>query len=499
MKNLKYIILSAGLAITFFGCSDFLMEDPQDQVFVDNYFETENDAVAAVNSIYGILNSTSLPPTFGGAYHSSYWVATGLASDEMENRFVGVLEYDQLEIFAHTSVNGTLYDFWKNAYKGISNANFAIHGIPNISEFNIETDVRNRLLGEAHFLRALLYFDLVRMFGEIPLVVEKQPELFPEKNTTEEVYAQIKEDLQFAAANLFDSYDAGAGLGRATSGAAKTLLAKVHLTLGEWDECIGLCDEIINSGRYELWEDFADAFRIANENGKESIFNIGFGDGNGSISFWEVAQFNVRLLPRELTQQIPGVNAQGWQVATQHLFDSFDPDDRRRAVTMLTTVYALDGTNVSVEPHIRKYWDEESEPNAGNTHNDLPYLRYSDVFLMKAEALNEKNNGPDQAAYDAVNMIRKRARFDGETELNVLPDLENLNYESFKEALLNERRWEFTGEGKRWFDLVRFGKLEEKVAAAKTGVQPQSHHYLFPLPQEELDLNQNLLPQNPGY
>jgi hypothetical protein len=255
----------------------------------------------------------------------------------------------------------------------------------------------------------------------------------------------------------------------------------------------------LGSGQYELWEDFADAFRITNENGKESIFNIGFGDAGGSISFWEVAQFNVRLLPFQLREQIPGVNAQGWQVATQDLFDSYDINDRRLSVTLMDKVFALDGRIIKVEPHIRKYWDQESEPNAGNSENDLPYLRLSDVYLMKAEALNELNNGPNDEAYEAINTVRKRARFNGEIELDVLPDLSGLTYDSFKTALLNERRWEFTGEGKRWFDLVRFNKLNEAVKAAKPDAQVMNFHRLFPIPQEELDLNQNLLPQNTGY
>ncbi|GLR18739.1 membrane protein [Portibacter lacus] len=478
------------------SCTDILVEDPQDQIFVDNYFETENDAISAVNSIYAILNSTSTPPTFGGVYHSSYWVASGLASDEMENRFVGVLEYDQLENFTHNPVNGTLYDLWQNCYKGINNANFAINGIPDVS---MNEARKASLLGEARFLRGLLYFELVRLFGEVPLFIDTEPPLFPSKASVSEVYEQIKADLTFASENTFAEHDRGDGLGRATSGAAKSLLAKVHLTIGEYAACIALCDEVLDSGQYELWEDFADAFRIANENGKESIFNIGFGDANGSISFWEVGQFNVRLLPAQLKEQITGVNAQGWQVATQDLFDSYDPNDRRREVTLMDKVFALDGRVLSIEPHIRKYWDQESEPNGGNTENDFPYLRLSDIYLMKAEAINELNNGPNAEAYDAINTIRKRARFNGEITLDVLPDLEGLSYDSFKTALLNERRWEFTGEGKRWFDLVRFNKLEETVKAAKPEAQVSDFHKLFPIPQEELDLNKNLLPQNTGY
>ena len=492
----RLFILCTLLAAGILACKNLLEENPKDQVFVDNFFQTENDAVAAVNSVYGILNSTSTPPTFGGVYHSSYWVAVGLASDEMENRLAGATDLDQLATFTHRPENATMYDFWRNAYKGISNANFAIGGIPSVK---MDATLKNRLLGEARYLRGMLYFDLVRMFGDIPLVLSLDEDITPRRAAKADVYAQIISDLQFAMQNLPDSYPADNGLGRATKGAATGLLAKVYLTQGEWQKCVDQCNAVINSGKYGLYADFADAFRIPNENGKETLFGVGFGTAGNSISFWEVGQFNVRLLPRKLSGQIPGVNAQGWQVATQNLYDSYQPQDRRRDVTLLTTINNLDGTITTVEPHIQKYWDRISEPNAGNTDHDFPYLRYSDVLLMKAEALNELNNGPNAEAYDAVNQVRKRARFNGTVELPVLPDLQGLSYQAFKDSLLLERRHEFVAEGQRWFDLVRIKKLEELVPIAKPGVQPQPYHYLFPVPQGEIDLNQNLLPQNPGY
>jgi hypothetical protein len=186
-------------------------------------------------------------------------------------------------------------------------------------------------------------------------------------------------------------------------------------------------------------------------------------------------------------------------VATQALYDSYHPQDRRREVTLLTRINNQDGTTTTVEPHFQKYWDKVNEPLAGNTEHDFPYLRYADILLMKAEALNELNNGPTGEAYDAVNQVRRRARFNGTAELPILPDLQGLTYQSFRDALLNERRWEFAAEGHRWFDLTRFGKLEALVPVAKSAVQPQAFHYLFPVPQTEIDLNQNLLPQNQGY
>lgn len=492
---IRFVLMLSLLALGIFACKDLLEEDPKDQVFIDNFFQTENDATAAVNSIYSILNATSSAPTFGGVYFSTYWVATGLASDEMENRLPAT-DLEQLTSFTHRPVNASLYDFWILAYKGVNNANFAINGIPLIKA---EAAFKNRLIGEARYLRGMLYFDLVRWFGDIPLVLTLNGVITPPRNPKTEVYAQIIEDLQFAAQNLPESYPANDGLGRATKGAATGLLAKVYLTLGEWQKCVDQCNAVIGSGKYGLYDDFAEAFRVPNENGKETLFSVGFGTANNSISFWEAGQFNVRLLPKQLSGAIPGVNAQGWQVATQNLYDSYHPQDRRREVTLLTTINNVDGSTTTVEPHIQKYWDQLNEPLAGNTDHDFPYLRFSDVLLMKAEALNELNNGPTADAYDAVNQVRKRARFNGTVELSILPDLQGLGYQAFKDALLLERRHEFVGEGHRWLDLVRFRKLEELVPVTKPGVQPQPYHYLFPVPQEEIDLNKNLLPQNPGY
>ncbi|MEQ9297878.1 MAG: RagB/SusD family nutrient uptake outer membrane protein [Cyclobacteriaceae bacterium] len=493
MKGTKsYYLILLTVFLVSGACDDILEENPRNQIFQNNFFQTENDAIGAINSIYGHMNSTSVGPTFGGLYHSTYWVIQGLASDEMNNRLAGAPSNDELEQFRFDAANGNFFDVWSQAYRVIYNANFAIEGIATM---DLSDPIKNSLLGEARFLRSMVYFDLLRMFGEVPLLLEDDAELRPTKNTVDEIYEQIIADLQIAADNLPTSYSVGDGLGRATSGAARGLLSKVYLTRGDWQLAVDNAALVINSGTYHLWPDFADMFKIANENGQETLFGVGFGDAQGAISFWEVGQFNVRLLPRELRFVVPGANVQGWQVATQNLYDSFDPGDRRRAVTFITTVSgdALD------DPHIRKYWDEEREPIPGNTEADFPYLRYADILLIYAEALNELSGGPTSEAYDAINAIRQRARFDGTAEQPVLPDLANLSQEQFRDAVLLERRREFVGEGHRWFDLVRMGKLQELVPLAKEGISPRPTDILFPLPQIEIDLNQNLLPQNPGY
>ncbi|WP_315824001.1 RagB/SusD family nutrient uptake outer membrane protein [Paraflavitalea speifideaquila] len=225
---------------------------------------------------------------------------------------------------------------------------------------------------------------------------------------------------------------------------------------------------------------------------KKRFFSVGFGDANGAIIFWEVGQFLVRLLPPQLSEE--GVqNAQGWQIPTQQLYNQYDIDDRRRAVTFITEIHKSNGTVETIRPYIQKYWDRVAEPKGNESSNDFPVIRYADVLLMYAEAENELDQPLEAHRY--INMVRKRARFDGTTYRNTVPDYTGLSKTDFRTAVLKERRLELTAEGHRWFDLVRTNTLETLVPQAKTGVTPAARNYLFPVPQTERDLNPNL-PQN---
>ena len=485
-----YISIILLCVFIFSSCKKFLAEDPKNVVAITNFYKTENDAISAVNAIYAYLNSTSTGST-AGVYHSTFWVIQGVASDEMNNESAFWPDVDQLSKFSYGPINASLQETWTMHYKAITLANIAFARIPGIE---MDATLRTRLVNEAHFLRGLLYFDMVRMFGSIPLVLLETEPLTPTPATADAIYAQVIQDLT-AAEDLPDSYPPGDGRGRATKGAAKAILAKVYLTQQDWTNCAAKCKEIINSNQYALWDDFADVFKLSSRGGKEAIFSVGFGDAGGAIIFWEVGQFNVRLLPPQLS--VEGVqNSQGWQVPTQNLYDTYDAQDRRREVTYITEIHNPDGTITTIKPYIQKYWDRVAEPKANGTANDYPVIRYADVLLMLAEASNEIGNTAD--AYTYINMVRKRARFDGTVYRDALPDYTNLSQEEFRAAVLKERRWEFVAEGQRWFDLTRTHTLETLVPIAKPGVVPQSKHYLFPLPQREIDLNSNLV-QNPGY
>jgi tetratricopeptide (TPR) repeat protein len=487
LKIFSVLLLAAA---SFSSCKKFLEENPKGNVTVANYYITEGDAISAVNSIYAYLNSTSTGST-AGVYHSTFWVTAGLASDEMQNNQLAAPQYDQLSTFTHTPQNAALEEVWAMHYKTITIANIAINRIPAI---NMNAALKARLVGEARFLRGLMYFNLVRMFGKIPLITEENAPLTPDIAAVEAIYGQIITDLSEAAAVLPLSYPIASGRGRATQGAANAILSKVYLTQKDWEKAAATAKKVIDSNQYQLWDDFADVFKLSSRSGKEAIFSVGFGDAGGSIIFWEVGQFLVRLLPPQLSDE-GVVNAQGWQIPTQHLYNEYEAEDRRRAVTFVTQVNGPNGTT-TIRPYIQKYWDRVAEPTANGTANDFPVIRYADVLLIYAEASNELGN--TGIAHQYINMVRKRARFNGTAYTNAVPDYVGLSKEQMREAIIKERRLEFVAEGQRWFDLARTGTLEAKVPLAKPGVTPAAKHYLFPIPQREIDLNPNL-EQNNGY
>jgi hypothetical protein len=184
---------------------------------------------------------------------------------------------------------------------------------------------------------------------------------------------------------------------------------------------------------------------------------------------------------------------------TQSLYNAFEDMDRRKELIFLTKDIIKGEVVDFGGPQIIKYWDRQAEPFLNDTENDLQLIRYADILLMYAEALNEIEAGSTSISLDAINQVRKRARFaDGVEREGVLPNLTPMNYQKFKDAILEERRLELCWEGHRWFDLVRHNKLVEKVIAAKPNVMVSERNNLLPIPQRELEINKKLK-QNPGY
>ncbi|TLV02084.1 RagB/SusD family nutrient uptake outer membrane protein [Dyadobacter luticola] len=470
-----------GAAILWLSsCQDFLKENPQDRIAQDRFYQTAEDANAAVNSVYSNLGSTSSGPE--GIYHSTTWISAGLASDELINKQEGAIANDQLATFSWNAENSSVSTMWRIHYKTITLANIAIERIPPI---NMDETLRTRLVNEAKFLRAMSYFNLVRMFGNVPLLLTEEEPLDPEVAGVNTIYDQIISDLKSAEGLPLDG---AIQEGRATSGAAKALLAKVYLTRKDFQNASAKALEVIQSNKYALWDNYGDVFKHTSRNGKEALFSVSFGDGGGSISFWEFGQFNVRLLPPELSKEIAGIrNTQGWQAATKDLYDSFSDQDERKKVTFLTEFQNDKGATIKLKDiYIQKYWDRTAEPVAGDSQQDFPVIRYPDVLLTYAEAQAELGNFAVANQY--VNLVRERAN---------LPKVNLAGAAALKEEILDQRRKEFVAEGHRWYDLVRTGTLAAKVQKAKS-IAVKSTYDLFPIPQRERDVNTKL-PQNPGY
>jgi hypothetical protein len=463
------------------GCEESLDFEVKNKLTLDNYFESEDDAVAAVNAVYDALGDVDL-------YKSRLWLVQDIASDDCDALSTwNDPNAQQFDRYTLQTNNNYLAGIWRASYQVIARANLSIVNIPGIP---MDEDLKSRLVGEARFLRALSYFNLVRMFGDVPLVLEPESDidnyLVPrvEKSI---VYDTIISDLEIAAASLPKSF-AGSNIGRATRGAALGQLAKVYLTLEEWDLAVSTAKAVMELGVYGLWDDFKDNFREVNKNGKESVFEVQF--------YSEEQPENAQIVISGLPSIYAFPAGVGIILPTEDLLQTFEPGDYRYDVTFFDEYFYF-GNN-TFDPHIWKHWDQDVYPasETGSSGANFPVMRYAEVLLIHAEALNEANQGPTADAYENLNAVRIRAR-NGDD--GVLPEYSGLTYEEFRNAVWKEKRCETVNEGHRWFDLVRNGRLIENVNRAKgEKADPQEFNYVFPIPQRERDLNENLS-QNDQY
>jgi len=493
MKNIssyKIILLLAGAVVGLTSCNK-LSEDPKSVIVSSQFYQTTSDATSAVNAVYSTLNSDPAGdfPLYGRQLNLLVENASDnqLYSPSNTNPDVRALGTE-----TYISSNSRIQKVWQQLYYGINRANIAIDNVPTIQ---MDTTLRARLVRESKFIRALLYFDLVRLYGDVPLVLHNPnstdiDNLLIARTPSAQVYSQIIADLEDAT-NLPKSYSS-TDLGRATSGAAHTLLAKVYLTQQDWPDALTQLNLVINGGYgYALFPNYYDAFQKATKNGVEHIFSVQFetnlGEANSTQYLSEsFTSFNTGTFPIDIP-------------VDTSLYNLFSAKDTRRSVTFYNTVYnAATGQNVvfnnAYTPYFNKFVDYSLSPLSSQSLSGVnyPVLRYADVLLMKAEAINEINGGPTSDAYNAINQVRTRAQIANLTS--------GLNQSAFRDSIFLERRKEFIQEGHRWFDLVRQGgtvlvdalhKISAKSAAT-------SKNTLFPIPLVEIQQNAKLK-QNPGY
>lgn len=486
---MKKIIFNIIIILTVLSCSDLEMI-PDGVNTTDNLFETEADAEAAVNAVYSSLETADTYNQFMEAIQSQ-------GTDDAEWGFgrntsnTNKLQMDKFEFDASSDL---ILRFWKVHYRNINRANIVIK---RVGAMDINQELKNRFLGEAYFIRALMYFNLVRLYGGVPIVTEPTESLEGlnvARSSTELVYDLIIEDLTFSRTNLPLQYSAE-NYGRPTKGAATGLLSKVYLTISQFNEAKDFAEEVINLGIYSLWLNYIDVFDIANENIKESIFEIQFtstGDAINSVSSSFQGFFKP---PAQVLPPPPGeFSGYGDNPVTKNHFDVYSDGDERKDVNVLFVSGAP--SSIQYPYYVNKYQDPDavSVQDGGNNYY---ILRYADILLMYAEAVNELN-GPTNEAYDAFNKIRRRA-FGFPINSTSTADLTiGLTKEQFQDSLELERRKEFAFEGQRRFDLLRWDKLKEAVEAQDPSITVQDRYRLFPIPEQEIIVN-DLLDQNPGY
>ena len=477
MKRTCLFLLALGLM----ACEDQLNLSPVTNLTNATYYQTADDAKAALGACYSSIGGTD--PFLDLA-----------ASDDAIPFLTGAADRPLLWRYNITPTNTFILNY-ASAYTGINRSNIVIGRLPGIA---MDESLKKRYTAEAKFLRALHYFNLVRLYGDVPLVTTETASLeglAVARDPVAKVYEQIVADLQ-EAENVLPKTYAVSESGRATQGAAKGILARVYLTRAGttagspfWAQAAAKAKEVTDLGVYDLYANYADAFAVTARGGKENVFEIqnltdvkGHTIGRG---------YGTRSAPI-----FPGTGS-GIARPSPGLFNAYTDKDTRKAVTFMTS-YVYNGvtTNLSIsDPDptkavaFIKLWDKAAKTLEGTS---IPILRYSDVLLMVAEATNEANNGPTAEAYAALNRVRTRAG---------LTALSGLSYQQFKEAVWLERRLELTFENIRRYDLVRTGRLLDAVKAENSFARNptiQPFHVLLPIPQTDLDANPSLK-QNPGY
>ena len=484
----RYILYLLLGTFVISSCKKFLDEVPSSVLVAENFYKTEADAEAAVTATYDGLNDQS------NIYYRGIYLLGELPTDNAEcGQGVANAYIFAIKNYTYGPVNDRIYTFYTAAYKTIANANVAIEKIPLIT---MDATKQKRLVAEAKFIRALLYFNLVRLFGDVPLVLRPVTSLEgvnEPRSAVALVYAQIIADLQAGVTDL-DAVNTGANTGRATKNSAIALLSKVYLTLKDFKLASEQSKRILDDTSYGMLDSYFDVFTPANRSNKEILFAIQSKGGTGTANGFSLALY----LPRS-TIPLPGggtVGGNSADVPTLEFYNSFAAGDLRRNRTFFTQ-YNAGGGLVTFRPHWYKYFDPSAISNLGDGSLNYAVLRYSDILLTYAESLNELDGAPSAVAYESINKVRRRAYGLPINEASPAVDLSGLTQQGFRDALLNERRWEFGFEDQRWFDLVRTGKLVE-VMRAKGYTAIQNFHVLFPIPQRERDVNKSLT-QNDGY
>jgi starch-binding outer membrane protein, SusD/RagB family len=508
MKSPKiFKLLLAACMVTATSCEKDLLEKTNPNApTTDQFWKTADDATKGVFSCYSGIQQYA-------CYGHSWQFMTFPRSDEAysQSPFVELAIFTR---FLQPSNNFFISAFaWNDYYRTIYRTNQVLTRVPDIS---MDATLKARLLGETRFIRALMYYDLAYLFGNVPLIItESTSKTRPPQATQEQVMAQVIADLQAAIPDLPLTYGA-ADKGRVTKGAAQAMLAKAYLMQHKYSEASALFAEVISSGQYSLVPEFSDNFTEANENNAESLFEVQY---TGSVA--EVGQGQDNSSSSEGYDRPnffgpPGVTFSDVQ-PRQWLLDNYRDStttfapgsttrheiDPRRDASIFSAispvlVYGISFTDRGYNPsqlYWRKYQNDRTRTNeVFNSGINFRIIRYADVLLMQAEALNEL--GQTAAALPLVNQVRAR--------VNLAP-LPTMSQNALRIEMRNERARELCGEGTRWFDIVRWGLLDNQAGIDDLKTRDSDFENfvigksaLLPIPQNDLDIDPNMR-QNPGW
>lgn len=495
-KSLLFLIIT-GLATL--GCTD-LVERPESEATPENFFVNEKSVEPIIIRAYAPLRQ----------YTWNYWNVSEATADEMQSRFHEDYWWILLNAHDFTPAHSYIIDCWDDSYKAIKECNSALFMLATVPD---KIATKPKLIAEVHALRAFYYYQLLDLFGNVPIITEaNNTNPAPAQATRREVFDFCERELKAALPTLPET----APTGRVTKGVALALLNKLYLNAeifagtARWTDCISTADAVIQSGQYSLEPNYYDNFKLNNENSKEAIFLVQF---SRKIDMgWPSQNFYMRSLHYN---QIPAVSPWNGFCTIAEVYDAFDSDDVRRQALWIGPQYSelqwpklsTTGTLLKtrtgtpliftkvVSPsswgvenqgvRVVKYEPDTQAPG-GQGENDYLIFRYSDVLLAKAEACFRLGRTTD--ALDLINRVRQRA----------FPDQKGLLKSVTLHDIYNERLFEFYWEGFRRQDMIRFGTFWDAYTNKKETRASRSKTILMPIPSSALANNLNLK-QNPGY
>lgn len=482
-KTIAVVFLLILISSLFLSCGKKFLEEKPRTVSLQDLMNSPDGGLRMIAAIYNKLYDF-------GEYSFSWIGVSSITSDDADK---GSLpgdtgtDKDQLDNWTFTPSSISFQELWLNNYEGIGRATYALKYLPDMKDPD-----KDRYIGEAEMLRANFYWNLVRIFGGVPIIdhvlsSEAEIESATTRATRQEVYDYMEKDLLDAVSKLPVSIPAAEN-GRVTKGAAEALLAKMYLYEKKWAESKAMCDAIIASNQYALDSDYAKIWREVGEFSKESIWEVNAIGTQPNLGIWEYF----------LVQAPRGANGLGWGFNTpsEDLVNAYEPGDVRKSATIMFAGETLwDGYQVSPlasnpRYNYKSYVSKTKETYDGDdvqTNKNLRLFRYGEILLIKAEAENELGNL--DVSKDALNQVRRRAGLANTTADNI---------DDLRRAIYKERRVEMAFEHDRMFDLQRTGR-------AGTVLRALGKHYVdgvndvFPIPQIEINLSNGKLIQNTGY